>query len=121
MGERMHDFFRRREVSSDFFEFPRRAYALLIDAEDKEYALFDAVDAQSFDDVYSPVSSYYPKSGNPRSYLDHLPGSWRRHVERAPMYAIEINALEDNYPAAKAWHDRHPRVSLPEWSEIDSA
>ena len=69
MGERMHDFFRRREVSSDFFQFPRRASALLIDVENKEHALFDAVDAQSFDDVYSPVS-YYPESGNP---LESLP------------------------------------------------
>lgn len=113
----MHDFFRRGEVPSDF-ELPRRAYALLIDAEDKEYALFDAVDAQSFDDVYSPAYPY-PEPGNPRSYLDHPPGSWRRYVERAPIYAIEINALEDNYPGAKAWHDRHPLESLPEWSEID--
>jgi hypothetical protein len=48
MGERMHDFFRQREVPSDLFELPRRAYALLIDAEDKEYALFNVVDAQSF-------------------------------------------------------------------------
>ncbi len=111
----MHDFFRRREEPSEFFEVPRRAYALLIDAEDREYALSDAVDAHSFHRLYSP-ESHYPDLGNLR---DYPPGSWRQHVDRAPIYAIEINAREPNYPEAAAWHQRHPLGSLPAWSEIN--
>lgn len=99
----MHDFFRRRDGGS--FEIPHRVYALVIDGEDREHVLFDAVDARFFDLAYA-------------SGYQTAPGSWLVHVDRAPVYAIEINAI-DGTPAAIAWHARHPYAALPEWSQIE--
>lgn len=99
----MHNFFRRRDGRP--FEIPSRMYALIVDGEDGEFVLFDAVDARFFDSVY-PVNH------------DPAPGNWRSHVDRAPVYAVEINAL-DGRPDAIAWHKRYPRDILPDWSQID--
>lgn len=102
----MNRFFERRaaHVDSPRFDIPVRVYALLIDGEDNEFVLFDAVKAEAFDLTYTTPSQI-------------LRGSWRQHVDRAPIYAIEVNSL-DGGRAAIDWLDQHPRSSLPSWSEI---
>ncbi|ESZ10198.1 hypothetical protein [Mesorhizobium sp. L48C026A00] len=99
----MHHFFQRRDAA---FDIPSRAYALLIDGADSEFVLFDAVDADYFDRTYALPG--------PPTQL----GSWRSHVDRAPIYAIEINA-SDAAPAATGWLALHPHDALPEWSQIE--
>lgn len=96
----MHDFFGPREPG---FDIPGRAYALLIDGADSEFVLFDAVNADYFDRIYA-LSGPLPQ-----------PGSWRSHVDGAPIYAIEINASD----AGAEWLARHPHDALPEWSQIE--
>jgi hypothetical protein len=97
----MHDFFRRR---AEPFDIPSRVHALLIDGEDGEFALFDAVDAHVFDQ--------HP------STFHHEPGSWRQRVDRAPIYTIEVNA-SDGMQVAIDWLSLHSRDALPEWSQIE--
>ncbi|MER8969197.1 hypothetical protein NKI25_26515 [Mesorhizobium sp. M0808] len=96
----MHDFFRPRDA---VFDIPSRAYALLIDGAGSEFVLFDAVNADYFDRTYA-VSGPLPQ-----------PGSWRNHVDGAPIYAIEINASD----AGGEWLAKYPHDALPEWSQIE--
>lgn len=99
----MHDFFGPRDSG---FDIPGRAYALLIDGAGSEFVLFDAVDADYFDRTYAMAGQATK------------PGGWRSQVERAPIYAIEINA-SDAAPAAASWLALHPHDALPEWSQIE--
>ncbi|QCI68360.1 MBL fold metallo-hydrolase [Phreatobacter stygius] len=99
----MHDFFRRRDGGP--FKIPPLMYALLIEGEDGEFVLFDAVDAQFFDQTYAPGYRI-------------APGNWRSRVNRAPVYAVEVHA-RGGTPAAIDWLKRHPLGGLPEWSQIE--
>ncbi|RVJ72529.1 ComEC/Rec2 family competence protein [Sinorhizobium medicae] len=104
-GLGMHKFFQGRDAAFPF-PVPERVYALLIDGEGSEFALFDAVDAEYFNRIYAPTG-----------YTARL-GDWRSHVDQAPIYAIEINA-SDAVPAAKAWLGAHPLGALPRWAQIE--
>lgn len=101
----MHRFFQRRDDAFPF-SVPDRVYALLIDDEDGEFVLFDAVDATFFDQIYTSTG------------FQVQPASWRSHIDRARIFAIEINAF-DSVSAAAVWLKIHPRDTLPEWSEIE--
>lgn len=71
----MHRFF----IAEDFdFSVPERVYALEVGGESEEFRLFDAVDADFYDHV--------DETGELGE-----PGAWRRFVERAPIYAIEVD------------------------------
>jgi hypothetical protein len=105
-GSNMHKFFQRRD--GDFpFQVPRRVYALLIDGQDGEYVLYDAVDAAIFDQFFASPYGPLPQ-----------PGSWRNYVDSAPIFAVEINASDGSQPAT-AWLAGHPIDTLPQWSEIE--
>lgn len=85
-------------------ETPPHLYARLIDAEPGEYALFDAV---AMEDIHGAYAS--PDAG--------APGSWRDHVERARIFAIEVN-ISDGTAAAQAWLDRNRELPLTRWYVI---
>lgn len=101
----MHRFF---QYSDGPFEVPPRVYARLIDSEDGEFILLDAVEARAFDRFFFELGGR------------DEPQRWRDLVEGAPVYAIEINGLHDSQ-AARDWLARNPLEELPEWSEIELA
>lgn len=100
----MNRFFEPRDQSFPF-EVPKRVYALLIDGEDGEFVLFDAVDANDFDQKHA-LPGFSSQKGN-----------WRDYVDRARIYAIEINASESLI--AKRWLERHPYDLIPVWAQIE--
>jgi len=101
----MHKFFQPRDGDLPL-RVPGRVYALLADAQDGEYVLYDAVDAAHFDQIYWLLG------------FQLRTGDWRSHVVNAPIFAIEINA-SDGSQAARAWLAGNPTDTLSQWAEIE--
>ncbi|WP_319797412.1 hypothetical protein [Nitrobacter sp.] len=99
----MHKFF-ADEPSSE--PVAGRIYARPIEWIDGEYLLFDGVDADFFD-------RFREELGDRISIQ-----VWHDYVERARVYAIEVDALNEAHAASRAWLKSHPPEDLPEWVEL---
>lgn len=99
----MHRFFSAELLP---FEIPARLYARLIDWEERVYALFDCVDADFFDAELRQAEGRMSAE------------RWSAAIERAPVYAVEINAAVTPAAAAAAWLETNDLEGMPEWQEL---
>lgn len=92
------------------FKIPGRLYARLIDFEPYIYALFDCVDADFFDNAVRE------SGGNMDERI------WSEAVERAPIFAIEVNTGLITSPdfAAQDWLKKRGDLDTQKWHEISS-
>ena len=84
----MHNFFADERTD---YGIARRIYARPIEWFDNEYLLFDGVDADFFDEFRTDY-------GNDVSIL-----IWHQHIERARIYAIEVDALSEPQRPSEEW------------------
>jgi len=87
------------------FEVPPRVYARTIDADGLRYVLFDAVEAAWFDEVHADYAA------------DLTPAVWRELIDRAPIYAIEVNSRNGTEQPALSFLENN---RFPRWVEIDN-
>lgn len=99
----MNRFFEPFDPGAARAGLPLRLYARLIDAEAGAFALFDAVAADDFDRAYAERPAD--------------PGDWRRLVESARVFAVEVN-VADGSPAAADWLKRDLR--LDDWHVLEA-
>lgn len=85
------------------FTLPPLVYARLIDSDPGAYALFDAVDAKVFDGFAAGIGANWER------------GAWLSAVEQAPIYAVEVNALD---AGAADWLAKHVAEEGLEWVQI---
>jgi beta-lactamase superfamily II metal-dependent hydrolase len=101
----MNPFF-GRDISE--MPVPRRVYARMIDAEvdaQAQFVLFDAVEADWFDHELARAEGHL------------TPDRWRDLSQRAPVYAIEVNARRRPIPPdLKSRLDRGR--PMPRWVEL---
>lgn len=104
----MNPFFVEEQYTEKRAEFavPGRVYARLIDGDGGYYQLFDAIEANWFDNWAEQQRGQV------------TPERWFADIDDAPVYAVEVNSRGRTEPVAGEWlHDR-PRP-LPRWAEME--
>ncbi|MFA6965247.1 MBL fold metallo-hydrolase [Bosea sp. (in: a-proteobacteria)] len=104
----MNSFFEEPLENQDKPEMPERLYARTIDFFSSQkgggYVLFDAVDAEWFDQRLAEYGSIQPSD-------------WGELIEDAPIYAVEISADQHDNGSAASWlQDRPERPA--DWVEL---